>query len=95
MQQDKNRNKKHFCKYCLQCFSGERVLVEHKETCFKINGKQTVKLRSRSIRFKNYFRQLAVSFKIYVDFESVLKGVRGSDRNNNTSCTEKYQKSIP
>ena len=40
----KNKNKKHFCKYCLQCFSSGRVLVEHKETCLKINGKQSVKL---------------------------------------------------
>ena len=32
-------NKKHFCKCCL-CFSGERVLVEHKETCLNINGKK-------------------------------------------------------
>ena len=41
----KNKNKKHFCKYCLQWFSSERVLVEHKET-LKINVKQTVKIRS-------------------------------------------------
>ena len=55
----------------------------------KINGKQTVKLRSDSIEFKNYFKQLAVSFKIYADFESVLKVGRGNERNNNTSYTEK------
>ena len=35
----KNRNKKHFCRYCLQCFSIEKVLMEHKEVCLKINGK--------------------------------------------------------
>ena len=52
------KNKKHFCRYCLQCFSSERVLVEHKETCLKINGKQSVKLRSGSIKFKIHFRQL-------------------------------------
>ena len=49
----------------------------------KINGKQIVKLRSGSSKLKNYFKQLAVSFKIYADFESLLNGVRGSDRNNN------------
>ena len=79
-----------FCKYCLQCFNSERVLIEHKETCFKINGKQIVKLRSGSIEFKSYFKQLAVSFKIYANFESVLKAGRGSERNNNTSYTEKH-----
>ena len=91
----KNRNKKHFCKYCLQCFSSERVLVEHKQTYLKINSKQNVKLGSGSIKFKNYFKELAVPFQIYVDFESVLKGVRGNDKNNNTPYTKKYQKHIP
>ena len=37
----KNKNKKHFSNYCLQCFSREKVLQEHKETCLKINGKQS------------------------------------------------------
>ena len=62
------KNKKDFCKYCLQCFSSKRVLVESKEVCLEINGKLTVKLKSISIKFKNYFKQLAVSFKIYADF---------------------------
>ena len=31
--------KKCFCRYCLQCFSKERVLVEHREACLKLNGK--------------------------------------------------------
>ena len=61
----KNRNKKRFWKYYLQCSSSEKVLVKHKETCLKINGKQTVKLKSGSIKFKNHFKQLAIPFKIY------------------------------
>ena len=70
-------------------------MIKHKENCIIINGKHTLKLKSGSIEFKNHFRQLAVSFKIYADFESLLKGVEISDKNNNTSCTEKYQKHIP
>ena len=69
--------KKHFCRYCLQCFSNEKVLIEHKEVYLKINGNQSVKLRSVSIKFKNYFKQLAVPFKIYADFEYNVKRVRG------------------
>ena len=34
-------------------------------------------------------------FKIYAGFESLLIGVRGIDRNNNASCTEKNEKYIP
>ena len=66
----------HFCKNCLQCFSSKRVLAELKETSLKINGKQTVKLRSGSIKFNYYFKQLAVSLNIYADFESLLKEVK-------------------
>ena len=86
----KNKNKRHFCKYCLQCFSSGKILIKHKENCLITNGKQGIKIKSGSIGFKNYFKQLVVLFKIYADFESVLKGVISNDKNN-TSYTEKYQ----
>ena len=35
----KNKNKKWFCRSCLQCFSSESVLIKHEENCFNINGK--------------------------------------------------------
>ena len=62
-------------------------MTKQKETCLEKNGKQIVKLRSASIKFKNYFKQIAAPFKIYGDFESFLKGVRGSDRNKSTLYT--------
>ena len=70
-------------------------MTEHKETCLKINGKQSVKLRSGSIKFKNYFKHLTVLFKTYADFESILKGVKNDDKNNNASSTKNYQSHIP
>ena len=75
-------NKKHFCseKCCLQFFSSDRFLVEQRENCLKINNKQTVKLGSSSIEFKNYFKKSTVPFKFYADFESLLERVRGSDK---------------
>ena len=45
----KNKNKKYFCKSCLQCFSSESVLLEHKKDCLLINGGQNVKLEKRLI----------------------------------------------
>ena len=36
----KNKNKKYFCKNCLQCFSSEEVLTDNKEDCLIINGKR-------------------------------------------------------
>ena len=90
----KNKNKKYFWKCCLQCFSSENVLIERIENCLIINGKQSVKLKSGSISFKNRFKQLPVPFKIYDDFECPLKEVKSSDKNNG-SYTEKYQDHIP
>ena len=49
----KNKNKKWFCKSCLQCFSSENVLIKHKENCLSINGKQLVKLEKGIIKFEN------------------------------------------
>ena len=58
----------------------------------KINDKQSVKLRTGSIRFKNHWKLLAAPFRIYADFESLLKWVQNNDRSNNTTYTKKYQK---
>ena len=68
-------------------------MVERKEVCLKIYGKETVKLRSGSMKFKNYFKQLAAPFKIYAGFECNVKG--SSDGGDNTSYSKKYQKHIP
>ena len=53
----KKKKKKYFSKCCLQCFSSEKVLIEHVENCLIINSTQSVKLKSRSISFKNHFKQ--------------------------------------
>ena len=94
----KNKNKNYFCRCCLQWFRSENVLTEHKENCLVINGKQNVKLGKGSISFKNYSKQLPATFKIYSDFEFILrptssKRVKSSDKNG--SYTEKYQDQIP
>ena len=59
-----------------------------------VNGYQSVKLKSGSISFKNYFKQIHVLFKIYVDFECILKRFKSSDKNNG-SYTERYQDHVP
>ena len=61
----------------------------------KINSRQTIKLTTGSIKFKNHFKELAVLFKIYADFEDNVKGVSSSDRGDNNSYTEKYRVCIP
>ena len=58
----KNKNKKWFCKSCLQSFNRESVLIKHKENCLSINGKQSVILEKAIIEFENYFQQIPVPF---------------------------------
>ena len=71
----KNKNKKYFCKSCLQCFSSKNVLTEHKEVRLSINGAQSVTFEKGTIDFKNYFKQIPVLFKFYADFECNLDSI--------------------
>ena len=71
----KTKNKKCFCRSCLQCFSDKNVLTNHKENCLNINGVQSVKLEKGIIEFKNYCRQIHCPFKIYADFKFNLEGI--------------------
>ena len=51
--------RKHFCCYCLQAFRTTEKLKCHIEDCFKINGKQTIKVPKNGayIKFKNFGRK--------------------------------------
>ena len=71
----KNKNKKNFCKSCLQCFSSKNVLTEHKKVCWSINSAKSVVLEKGTIEFKKYFKQIPVPFRIYAGFECNLKSV--------------------
>ena len=71
----KNKNKKWFCKSCLQCFSSEKVLIGHKGDCLSINGMQSIKTEEGIIESENYFKQMSVPFKRYADFECNFKNV--------------------
>ena len=89
----KYKGKKYFCKNCLRCYSSERILSEHKEDCLVINEKQNI---SGFISFKNYFKQIPVPFKIYVDFECILEKVDCDiECSSNSSYTRKYQEHVP
>ena len=87
----KNKNKKYFCKSCLQCFSSKNVLTKHKEVCLSINGAKFVRLEKGRIEFKNYFKQIPVPFKVYVNFECNLESVESYEG----SYSKKYQDHIP
>ena len=93
--QTKHKNKKHFCMHCLQCFSSDRVLNEHKDNCIQVNGTQAVKMPTKDnniLKFNNIHKQQAVPFVIYADFEAIIEKISGCKHNNDKSYTEAYQK---
>ena len=92
----KYKGKKYFCKNLLPCFSSEKILSEHRKACLVINGKQSVRLESGFISFKNYSKQIPAPFQIYADFKCFLKKVDGDIAcNSNSSYTRKYQNHVP
>ena len=99
--QSKHKERKHFCMYCLQCFSSERVLGNHVNNCLTINGNQAINMPKKDeniLRFNNFHKQLPVPFVIYADFEAITKEAQGckqskemKNEKNKRSYTEDYQ----
>ena len=87
----KNKNKKWFCKSCLQCFSSKNVLIKHKEDCLSINGVLSVNVEEGIIKFEKYSKQLPVPLKSYVHFECNLQDAEIYE----VSCTKKYHDHVP
>ena len=94
-QQTKHKERKHFCMHCLQCFSSERVLNNHKENCIIINGKQAINMPKKGeniLKYTNHHKQQPTPFVIYADFEAITEKIQGCRQNNDSSYTEAYQK---
>ena len=99
--QSKHKERKHFCMYCLQCFSSERILANHVNNCLTINGAQAINMPKQGeniLKFNNFHKQLPVPFVIYADFEAITKKVQGCEQSeemknekNKRSYTEAYQ----
>ena len=99
--QSKHKERKHFCMYCLQCFSSERILANHVNNCLTINGAQAINMPKQGeniLKFNNFHKQLPVPFVIYADFEAITKKVQGCEQSeemenekNGRSYTEAYQ----
>ena len=65
--QSKHKERKHFCMYCLQCFSSERILANHVNSCLTVNGVQAINMPKQGeniLKFNNFHKQLPVPFVI-------------------------------
>ena len=52
--------RKHFCRYYLQVLRAAEKLKRHVKDCFKINGKQTIKMPKKGeyVKFENFGRKI-------------------------------------
>ena len=99
--QSKHNEMKHFCMYCLQCFSSERILANHVNNCLTVNGAQAINMPKQGeniLKFNNFHKQLPVPFVICADFEAIMKKVQGCEQSeemkkdkDTRSYTEAYQ----
>ena len=99
--QSKHKERKHFCTYCLQCFSSERILANHVNNCLTINGAQAINMPKQGeniLKFNNVHKQLPVPFVIHADFEAITKKVQSCEQSeemkkdkDTRSYTEAYQ----
>ena len=74
-----------------KAFRTAEKLKHHIKDCFKINGKQTIKMPKRGeyIKFKNFGRKIISPFTIYADFTSILVPEDNEKQNPNESYTNK------
>ena len=99
--QSEHKERKHFCMYCLQCFSSERILANHVNNCLTINGAQAINMPKQGgniLKFNNFHKQLPVPFVMYADFEAITKTIQGckqseqmENEKNRRSYTEAHQ----
>ena len=87
----KHKGKKHYCMPCLQGFTTEKIVFNHKKQCLLVNGYQAVNYGSGIIKFAIYNKQMLILFKIYADTESFFKRTKIKEAEH----TIKYQEHQP
>ena len=80
-------------RYCLQAFRKTDILRGYIKDCFRINGKQRVKMPTKGeyVKFKNYERKIKSLFMLYVNFGSIPLPEENGKQNLSKSYTNKYQ----
>ena len=95
-QVSKNEHKRFFCKRCPNPFTSQEKLSIHKQSCEQFEAERIDMPKEGSkCKFKNMNRSMEVPFRIYADFESILKPLETVKQDETKRFTEKYQKHVP
>ena len=76
---EKEKNKRYFCKRCLNSFPGVESLENHKEICGEFAAAK-IDLPGGQCFFKNWERMMHVPVVCYADFESILRPLREKNK---------------
>ena len=74
-------------------FISEEIFKCHIKDCFKIIGKQRIRMPKKSeyVKLKTFERKIKSPFMIYADFESILGPEDNGKQNPEETCKNKYQ----
>ena len=75
----KGKNKRYFCKRCLNSFPRVESLEKHKKNCEEFSAAK-IELPGGKCCFKNWERMMHVPVVVYADFESILKPLREKNK---------------
>ncbi|XP_041351368.1 uncharacterized protein LOC121370296 [Gigantopelta aegis] len=87
----------HYCPYCLQGFTKQRILDDHLVYC-QTHGPQKVDMpkdEDKWLYYKNVRKQLKVPYIVYADFECLQVPISRCEKSPESSSTEKMTKHVP
>ena len=85
----KNKNKKYFCRWCInQHFSSQEILKKHIDICKK-NGAQAVEMPKKNTKvcFSSPQKAIPCPFVIYADIEALLVSIKNNEQDPKNSYT--------
>ena len=93
----KCKNKKFFCKHCIEHFTNESILQKHMKDCMDLNGCQAIEMppEGEVNKFKSFKETVKIPFVIYADLESILHKLTVTQKQEiEQEQTEKLQKHV-
>lgn len=95
--ESKHKEKKLYCRFCLNTFRINHVYKKHIEHC---NTETPIAIRypplgKNNLHFRSFHKQLKAPFVIYLDFESFLHHIHNDEQSRDDSYTINYQQHVP
>ena len=89
----KHKAKKFFCKYCIQHFASESILLKHTEDCIVLTKCQSIELpvEGETTKFKSSRETVKIPFVIHADLESLLEKLTATTSSHSETISTTVQ----